>query len=290
MPIQNLTIIGESLNDSIPSTHRLYEANDIEGIKSLAKSQDEKGAAYIDVNIGPRSPEFMADLVRLLQSVTNKPLSLDTPDYELAKAGLEAYDLDKAGGKLPILNSITPLRTTMFDLFQITPFLPILLVYERMENGAAKTNETADQVYQTAKEMITLIKTGYRDIPLENCIFDVGIAPLASDFNGMTKRTLEAIKLIGSDPILEKCHLSLGLSNFTVMLPSRRKSGGPVKSTLESAFLTKAIPLGLDMIIGSVKRNYQFLPPDHPAMQCLEDILKLSGYDIITRVQAFYNS
>ena len=38
-----------------------------------------------------------------------------------------------------------------------------------------------------------------------------------------------------------------------------------MKGPLESAFLTKAMPLGLDTVIGSVKRNYELLPPDSPA-------------------------
>ncbi len=54
MPIPNLTIIGESINDSVPSTHKFFEANDMAGLKELAVSQDTGGAGYIDVNVGPR--------------------------------------------------------------------------------------------------------------------------------------------------------------------------------------------------------------------------------------------
>src|SRR5664280_3068092 len=92
MPLSGLTIIGETINDSVPSTKKLFDAGDIDGILEIAKMQDEKGAAYIDVNVGPRSPEFMADMVRKIQSVTAKPLSIDSPDYNIVKAGLEAYD------------------------------------------------------------------------------------------------------------------------------------------------------------------------------------------------------
>ena len=42
--------------------------------------QDEKGAAYIDVNVGPRPAEFMAEMVAKIQGVTARPLSIDTPD------------------------------------------------------------------------------------------------------------------------------------------------------------------------------------------------------------------
>ena len=92
MAIPGLTIIGESINDSVPSTKKFFDENDIPGLLELARVQDERGAAYIDVNVGARSPEFMADLVRRIQSVTAKPLSIDTPDPAIAEAGLRAYD------------------------------------------------------------------------------------------------------------------------------------------------------------------------------------------------------
>ncbi len=74
------------------------------------------------------------------------------------------------------------------------------------------------------------------------------------------------------------------------MLPPKRPDGSPVKGALESAFLTKAMPLGLDMVIGSVKRNYERLAPEHPAMVCLEECLKLKGFDVLMRVREFYSS
>ena len=110
MALDGLAIIGESINDSVPSTNKLFDAGDIEGILNLAKLQDEMGAAYIDVNVGPRSAQFMAEMVKKVQGVTAKPLSIDTPDPEIAKAGLDAYDQDRAGGAKPILNSISPMR------------------------------------------------------------------------------------------------------------------------------------------------------------------------------------
>jgi len=106
MPIPGFTIIGESVNDSVPSTKALFDANDINGLLALAKTQDEKGAGYIDVNVGRRTPEFMADLVRRIQSVQPSRCRLIRPTSTSAAAGLKAYDAKRAGGKLPILNSI----------------------------------------------------------------------------------------------------------------------------------------------------------------------------------------
>ena len=286
MALSGLTIIGESINDSVPSTKKLYEANDIAGLKELAKSQDEGGAAYIDVNVGPRSPEFLAEMVRQVQSVTGKPLSIDTPDPVMAEAALKAYDRQRAGGQIPVLNSISPLRTQMFGLAKIMSFKPILLVTERNENGVGQPNHTAEQTYASAVELLAAAKKN--GIPVSDCIIDPGISPIGADSENQFKRLMQSIRMIHADAQFKGVHMSVGLSNFTVMLPPKRADGSPTKGPLESAFLTIAMPLGLDHVIGSVKRKYELLPPDHPALQCLNDCLKLDGFDVIMRVQEFY--
>jgi cobalamin-dependent methionine synthase I len=288
MPIPGLTIIGESLNDSVPSTHKLYEANDIARLKELAKSQDEGGAGYIDVNVGKRPPEFLAEMVRQVQSITAKPLSIDTPDPAMAEAALKAYDLNRAGGKIPVLNSISPLRLQMFALTKIVPFKPILLVTERNENGVGQPNHTAEQTYATAKQM--LAEANRHGIPVADCIIDPGISPIGADSENQFHRLMQSIRLIHDDPQFKGVHMSVGLSNFSVMLPPKRADGSPTKGPLESAFLTMSVPLGMDHVIGSVKRKYEVLAPDHPAMLCLTDCLKLEGFDVIMRVQEYYSS
>jgi 5-methyltetrahydrofolate corrinoid/iron sulfur protein methyltransferase len=290
MPLSGLTIIGETINDSVPSTKKLFDANDINGLLELAKMQDEKGAGYIDVNVGPRSPEFMAEMVKKIQGVTAKPLSIDTPDPAIARAGLTAYDLKRAGGKKPIINSISALRAGMFDLYKIQPFKPILLVSENVIDGKSKPCHTIQETYEAAKQLVGMFLSRCPGATNDDCIIDPGIAPIGSDSEGNIHRLIGAMKLIHADPYFTGFHASVGLSNFTVMLPSKRPDGSPVKGALESAFLTRAMPLGLDMVIGSVKRNYERLTPDHPAMQCLDECLKLSGFDVLMRVREFYTS
>ena len=290
MAIPGLTIIGESINDSVPSTKKLYDAGDIPGLLELARGQDEKGAAWIDVNVGPRSPEFMAGLVGQIQAVTAKPLSIDTPDPAVAEAGLRAYDPGRAGGLKPILNSISSLRMFMFDLYAVRPFMPILMSSERYEPGAGcgSANRTAEETRQTAR---TLLEEARRRIPgftNDQAIIDPGIAPVGGDCEGQLRRVLESLALIHGDPFFAGVHMSVGLSNFTVMLPSKTKDGSPVKGPLESAFLTLAMPRGLDMIIGSTVRKYEILPAGHPALCCLEDILKLEGIETLMRLKTFY--
>ncbi len=291
MAIPGLTIIGESINDSVPSTKKLFDENNISGLLELARSQDEKGAAYIEVNVGLRPPEFMADMVRKIQTVTAKPLSIDTPDPAIAEAGLKAYDLERAQGRKPILNSISPLRLQMFDLWAIQPFIPILMCSERFERGAscASMNRTAEETWQTARALLEEARRRIPGFSNDQAIIDPGIAPIGGDCEGQFKRVLESLALIHGDPFFAGVHMSVGLSNFTVMLPSKRKDGSPVKGPLESAFLTLAMPRGLDMIIGSTVRKYELLEPGHPALACLEDILKLEGVETLERLKQFYS-
>lgn len=286
MAIAGLTIIGESINDSVPSTKKLFDANDIEGLKALAKAQDEGGAGYIDVNVGQRSGEFLADMVRKVQSVTAKPISIDTPDPAMAETALKALDLARCGGKAPILNSISELRTEMFAFNKITPVRPILLISERVENGKPQPNHTAQECYASARVLLAEAKRN--GIAVSDCIIDPAISPIGTDSEGHLKRLVETMRLIHADPMFKGVHMSVGLSNFTVMLPPKTGSGAATKGPLESAFLTIAMPLGLDHVIGSVKRNYELLAADHPAMKCIKDCLKLDGFDVIMRVQEFY--
>ena len=287
MAIKGLSIIGESINDSVPSTKKLYEAGNIEGILELARAQDAGGAAFIDINVGGRSPDFMADIVKKVQKVTSKPLSIDTPDMEIARAGLAAYDPALAGGADPILNSISELRMAMFDLLKVRRFMPILLVSERSEGGRHQANHNAQETYGTAKRMLAAARANGLANP--KVIFDVGIAPIAGDMEGLLEQTLGAISLIHGDGDFAGVHMSLGLSNFTHMLPSKRADGSPTRGPLESAFLMKAMPNGLDMVVGSVKRNYTALDAGHPAVKLLEELPPLREEEALERVMEFYS-
>ncbi|MDR3109430.1 MAG: dihydropteroate synthase [Planctomycetaceae bacterium] len=285
MPLQNLNIIGESINDSVPSTRSLFESGDLDSLRTLAQEQERLGAVVIDVNIGTKTPEFMKDIATLVQDAVSIPLSIDSPDITIAEAGLAACD-QKRG--LPILNSISPLRTEMFELYKRYPFRPVVLVSEGIIDGQARACRTADETYNVAKLMLNEAKRV--GIPNDDMLFDLGIAPIGSDGDGNIARLLKGMEMIHNDKEFRGVHFSVGLSNFTVMLPAKRKDGSAVKSDLESAFLTLAMPLGLDYVIGSVKRNYRILEADHQALQCLNDCIKLGGFESITRVIQYYKS
>ena len=286
--IDGFSIIAESINNSVPSTQKLYDENDFDGLLALAKFQDESGARYLDVNVGPRGAELMEKMVRDIQTVSAKPLSIDSPDPEQVKAGLETYDSAKSNGLKPILNSISPLRTEFFQFYSIQPFRPILLASEQIKDGSPAPCRTAQETYEAARTLVRQFLAECPGSTIDDCIVDPGIAPIGSDMEDNFRRLVEAMRLLHDDPEMNGIHFSGGLSNFSVMLPPRRPDDMPVKSSLESAFLTITNPLGMDMSITSVKRNHVLLPEDHPAMRCLRDVLTVSGMDCLKRVRKFY--
>ena len=282
-----LNIIAEKINDSVPSTHELFEKGDIQAIINLAREQAE-GATYIDVNIGMHDPALMDELIRSIQSQVNLPLSIDTPSPEIAERALKVYDPAKANGNKPLLNSISLGRLEMFDLLKIQPFKTLLMSSERIQDNETVQNSLPQDVLDAARQIYEHAKK--HGIINDDIIFDPTIAPVGSDFQGLTRMTVDGIGLIGKHETFKGCHMSVGLSNFTVQIPSKTQSGAFVKTPLENAFLTLTVPRGLDFCVGSTKKKYEFLAEDHPAMVAMNDIMKLDGFDIIMRVQEFYNS
>jgi cobalamin-dependent methionine synthase I len=152
------------------------------------------------------------------------------------------------------------------------------------DSGEMVLNRTADQIHATAKSIVSIARQRIPRMTNDQVIIDPGIMPIGSDTKGDFRRLMDAMALIHQDEELVGVNMSVGLSNFTAMLPSKRGDGSPVKGPLESAFLTMAMPMGLNTIIGSTKRKYSLVSDEHPAMQCLMDVLKLEGIEAVMRV------
>lgn len=286
----NLKIIAEKINDSIPSTYKLLEAEDMGGIVALARTQAEQGAAYIDVNIGLRRPELMAELVKRIQAEISLPLCIDSPDLAIQKAGIGAYDPSRAGGAKPLINSISQLRMELLELLEIQPIKMIVMCTEREVDGERKPNTSAREIFDTAQTVSRMIRERNSSISNDDLFFDPGMTPIAADMEGLVDASIEAVKLIGGCEELAGCHMTVGLSNFSVQLPSKTASGAPIKTPLESAYLTLTHPFGMDYVIGNPKKNYCRLEEDHPALVTVKDVLQLEGIQRLIRIQEYYKS
>ncbi len=87
-----MIIIGEKINGSIPSVAKAIAEKDEEHIKKLAKAQSEAGATYIDVCASVEDEievETMKWLIDLVQSVTDTPIAIDSPNARTCVACME---------------------------------------------------------------------------------------------------------------------------------------------------------------------------------------------------------
>ena len=293
MNFPNLSIIGERINPGFKSTKAMFETDDFAAIQALALCQAKAGAAYLNVNCGRRAlddPKFLSEVIHAIQRVTDTPLCFDFPNVSVQETCLKAYDIERAKGRKPIVNSIAETRLEMLELARIRPFRLILMASERQENGRGKPNKTLVEMVDTTRRVIGGILGGAGGFVPDDLIVDVSISALAADMQGLTRMSVDAISAIATDPDLRGVHLMGGLSNIGQQMPARAADGTDLKLQLENAFLTLACPLGFDFILGTPWRSYQVLVPDNPVLQTFTEILDLTGMQALRAVRRLYRA
>jgi len=287
-----LNIIGERINPGFKSTRALFDNEDIPGIQALAVKQAEAGAAYLNVNIGARAltdVDFMARVIRAIQEVVTVPLSFDFPSKAVQEVCLASYDPARAGGRLPIVNSITEHRWDLMELYGQYKFKVILMASERVEDGVARGNKTADEIYATAKRAALRLKREY-GMPLDDIFIDMSVSAIIADTESLNRGTIDAIKLIGSDPELKGVHMMGGLSNIGQQLPPKAADGSDLKHALENAFLTLTAPHGFDTVLGTPWRGYHPLPEEDYVFAAYRNFLEQTGTNALRAVRKFYRA
>ena len=288
----NLIVIGERISPGYKSAKALIEGGDIAGLQALALKQAEAGASYIDVHLGMRGandPAFVTEVIRGLQAAVTTPLSFDFAEIKAQEACLLAYDRGRAAGELPLVNSITEQHWEFMQLRPVAPFKVIIMASERMEDGAAKSNKTAAEIAGTARRSALRL---VRDHGMEmgDIFVDVSVRALIVDTTGMNRSVLEAVRLIREDPDLTGIHIMGALTNIGQQMPPKAVDGSDLKQMLENAFLTIAVPYGLDAVMGTPWRGYQPLPEDSHVLKTYRAFLEQSGTNALRVVRKFYRA
>jgi 5-methyltetrahydrofolate--homocysteine methyltransferase len=290
MTIPNLTIIGDRINPGFKATKKLVEDQDLPGIQALAKRQVDEGAAILDVTIGPRGyedPAFLTEVIQAIQAVTDVPLCFDYPKKEVQEVCLKAYDPARAQGRPALVNSIAETRWEMLDLLKIQPFQVILMSSERLEGSVPKPNKTSADVVNTAKRSCLSLVHDF-NMKLDGIYVDVTISTLISDTEGMVKMAIDAIETLGSDPDLKGIHIVGGLTNIGNLLPPVEFNGIKLRHMMESAFLTVAVPLGFDTVLGTPWNDFQMLPEDNEVLRTFREVIDLKGLDAMRRLRQLW--
>lgn len=293
MSIAGLSIIGERINPGFRSTKALFDDEDFKGIQALAVRQAEAGASYLNVNAGDkaiRDRRFMVEVVRAIQAVTDLPLSLDCPDFEVQKAALEAYEPARARGRKPMINSISESRWELAELLRIRPCKAILMSSEQVRDGRMVPNRSGEEVHEVARRMVEQLKAGGYGVIDDDLFVDVSIATLAADTEGLVKMALDGIRLVHADPALVGVHIMGGLSNLPQHLPREAVDGSDLHLQLECAFLTVAIPTGFDTVLGTPWRDYALLPDDKLVLREFRRIVELRESEALMAIVDLYQA
>jgi 5-methyltetrahydrofolate--homocysteine methyltransferase len=293
LPGFGIAMIGDRINPGFKSTKVLLDNEDLPGIQALAVRQVEAGASALDVTIWPRGStdfDFLAKVVRAIQDSVSVPLCFDSPDIKMQEVCLNAYDRARAGGKPAIINSITEQRWELMDLYKpLGPFQVIVMASERIEDGTAKQNKTADEIAATAKRAALRLRNDYR-MALHDIYIDVSVSAVVADTVGLHRATLDAVRLLHTDPQLKGLHIMGGLTNIGQQLPPKAADGSDLKLSLECAFLTLAVPLGFDTILCTPWRNYHPLPDDNYVLATYKNILEQTGSNALRAVRKLYRA
>jgi 5-methyltetrahydrofolate--homocysteine methyltransferase len=285
--------IGDRINPGFKSTKLLMDSEDLAGVQALAVKQVAAGASALDVTIGPREatdPVFLARVVRAIQDAVEVPLCFDSPDIQVQQVCLKTYDRARAGGKPAIINSITEQRWELMNLYKpLGPFQVIVMASERMEGAAAKANKTCDEIASTAKRAALRLQNDY-GMSLHDIYIDVSVSAVVADTNGLHRATLEAVRMLHTDPQLGGLHIMGGLTNIGQQLPPKAADGSDLKLALECAFLTLAVPLGFDTILCTPWRNYHALPGDNYVLAAYKNILEQTGSNALRAVRKLYRA
>jgi 5-methyltetrahydrofolate--homocysteine methyltransferase len=229
---QPFCIIGERIN---PTGRKKFQqqmrAGDLSAVEIDVASQVAGGAMVLDVNMGAPlvdEAELLAKAVRLVQSLTDLPLCIDSSVVEALDAGLQAYE-----GKA-LVNSVTA-EDERLDLI-----LPLVKRY-----GAAiiALPNDEEEIPEDPKRRLELVRkivdvaTGKYQIAIEDILIDPLAMPIGAD-TSLVVKTMETIALIKEEFGL---NMTLGASNVSFGMPDRH--------TLGAAFLPMAMTVGLTSAI-----------------------------------------
>jgi len=224
---QPFCIIGERIN---PTGRKKFQeqlrAGDLSAINKDVSDQVAGGCNMLDVNMGvplTDEPVLLAKAIKLIQTLTDLPICIDSSIIEALQSGLEAYE-----GKA-LVNSVTGEDERMeIVLPLIKKHDAAIIALPNDETGIPATVD--ERLIITEKIMRTVEKHG---ISLDNLVIDPLAMTVGADPEAV-KITLETIYQIRERWGL---NMTLGASNISFGLPNRH--------ALNAAFLPAAMSAGL---------------------------------------------
>lgn len=223
-----MLIVGERINTSRNSINEAVEKGDAVFIANEVQKQAKAGADYIDLNAGSRLASEKEDLlwlIKVAESASEKPLSLDSPDAQVLLQAIKQVQ------KRPMINSTTAERNrfeAMKPVFLERDCEIIGLCLD--ERGIPKSAEEAIKNAAFLVENLTRLGISPAHIHLDPLIQPLSV----HKDNGLL--ALETIRRLHAE--FPEVKLICGLSNISFGLPSR--------FLLNRIFIVLCLGAGLD--------------------------------------------
>ncbi|SDO36406.1 methyltetrahydrofolate cobalamin methyltransferase [Desulforhopalus singaporensis] len=226
-----MIVVGELINASRKKIGQAIMDKDAEYIRSVARSQYEAGADYIDVNAGifvEEEADYIKWLVEVVQQEVDAPCSIDSPSPAAIEAALTMHR------GTPMINSISLEKERYETLMPIVAGTDFKVVALCMSDEGMP--ETVDDRLEIADKLVNGLLRNNVDI--DNIYVDPLVQPISTnkDFGtGFLNSVEQIIKRF------EGVHTMCGLSNISFGLPNRQ--------FLNQLFAVMAISKGLDGLI-----------------------------------------
>lgn len=224
-------VIGERIN---PTGRKLLaeemKNGDYSRVEADALAQVAAGAHILDINAGiplADEPAILAESIRLVQSVTDVPLCIDSSIIAALEAGLEAYE-----GKA-LLNSVTG------EEERLDAVLPLVKKYGcaviAISNDDSGISEDINVRFDVAKKIVERAQDF--GIPASDVIVDPLVMPIGA-INTAGRQVMELVRRLRTEL---KVNTTCGASNLSFGLPNR--------NALNTAFIAMAIASGMTSAI-----------------------------------------
>ena len=224
-------IIGERIN---PTGRKILAAEMAEGdfsrVESDALAQVAAGAHMLDVNAGiplADEPAILADAIKLVQSVTEVPLCIDSSIVEALEAGLKVYQ-----GKA-LVNSVTG------EEDRLEAVLPLVAKHGAavvaISNDETGISEDPDVRFEVAKKIVE--RAADHGIVHADIVVDPLVMPIGA-INTAGKQVMHLLRRLKEEL---RVNTTCGASNVSFGLPNRNGINGAFLSMSMAAGLTSAI-------------------------------------------------
>jgi len=224
-------MIGERIN---PTGRKLLaeemKNDDFSRVEADAIAQVSAGAQMLDVNAGiplADEPALLAKAVRLVQSVTDVPLSIDSSIIEALEAGIDAYE-----GK-PLINSVTGEQEVLERVLPLVAKSGAAVV--AISNDETGISEDPDVRFDVAKKIVSAAN----DFGIQTS--DVVVDPLVMPIGAMGTAGRQVFRLVRRLRDELGVNTTCGASNVSFGLPNRHIVTGTFLSMAIGAGMTSAI-------------------------------------------------